>query len=365
MGRTYIVAGAGPAGLAAAITLARAGVDVEVRERSVSAGARYDGNLQMLTNYPDSRDARDEFDELAPEASVRMWPQTSATLHGPSGKAVVSRSREPFGYLLGRGSGEGCLDGELFRVADSLGVRFRFGERADPDEVDIIATGGRDVYGVAREWFGEMDLPDGFTVHFDNRDAPGGYGYLLVADGRAVLGVAVTRKHQQVEEWFRRTVQWFIRRYELPSIEAPSLSGRVSLFVPSTGMDARGGRYVGEVGGFCDGFFGFGIRLALQTGRMAAESVISGEDYDAIWKRNLDGRHDSAMINRVLYESIGHPAYRLFISLAARSDFRRLGTLLYRPFLAKRVLVPVVKALGGTGDGGPHGERCAWRRIVR
>jgi flavin-dependent dehydrogenase len=364
MGRPYIIAGAGPAGLASAITLARAGMDVEVRERTISAGARYDGNLQMLTNYPDTRDARDEFVEFVPEATVHMWPQTSATLHGPSGKPVVGTSREPFGYLLGRGPGEGCLDGELFRVAELLGVRFRFGEHTDPDEADIIATGGRDVYGVAREWFGDVDLPDGFTVHFDNRDAPGGYGYLLVADGRAVLGAAVTRGHRQVEEWFRRTVQWFSNHYELPNIEAPSLSGRVSLFVPSSGMDARGGRYAGEAGGFCDCFFGFGIRLALQTGRMAAESILSGEDYDTIWKRNLNGRQESAMVNRIIYETIGHPAYRLFISLAARSDFRRLGTLLYRPFLAKRALVPLVKAFGGTRDGGLHGERCAWRRIV-
>lgn len=366
MSQPYIVLGAGPAGLAAAITLARSGRDVEVVEQRPDVGGRYTGNLQLLANFPDEPDASDELFALAPGIEIDLWAQRLAVLYGPSGRQVRATSAQPFGYLLRRGKGERMLDGGLRRVAEGHGVRFRFRERGSPDGAHVIATGGQAVQGVAREWAGQVNLPNGFTVLFDDRTCPGGFGYLLVADGSAVLGAAVVRRHNFVGEAFRRTAAWFELTLGTPHIDAHSLVGGVDLLLSRSAVGRHGGLYVGEAGGFCDFLFGFGIRLALQSGRCAAESLLAGtSDYDARWRAYYGRRFEMGLANRFLSETFGHLVYRRFLARAKRTDFRVLGCDLFRPVWWRRMLVPVVKTLWRRPRPCVHGERCAWCRAPK
>jgi len=366
MTRPFIVLGAGPAGLAAAITLARGGGKVEVIEQRADVGGRYGGNLQLLTNYPDEHDAWEELLALAPGIELDLWPQRVATLYGPSGKPVRAVAGEPFGYLLRRGPGERMLDGALRRVAEQHGVVFRFAGRGLPERAQVVATGGQAVQGVAREWSGRVNLPDGFTVLFDNRYCPGGFGYLVVAEGNAVLGAAVVKRHDRIPEAFQSTADWFETALGIPHIEAHSLVSGVDLFLSRSALGSHGEHYVGEAGGFCDFLFGFGIRLALQSGRLAAESLLAGSyDYDRRWRGYYGRRFEMGLANRFLYETFGHWAYRRFIAKAAKTDFRTLGCGLSRPVWWRRMLVPMVKRLWGRRTPCVHGERCAWCRAVK
>jgi flavin-dependent dehydrogenase len=351
--------------LAAAITLARAGRAVEVRELRSDVGGKFHGNLQLLTNYPDSRDAGDELVELLGATPVRLWQQRSARLYGPSGKATEATCSEAFGYLVQRGPGELALDGALKHAALDAGVSLRFSERVLPGEAAIVATGGSGVQGVAREWFGETSLPDGFNVVFDNRLCPGGFGYLLVAEGHTVIGAAVVKHHQRIAESFKKMALWFEENAGAPHVEKHTLVGALDLMLGADDPQMEAPLYVGEAGGFADFLFGFGIRLALQSGKLAAECMLDGKPFGAAREAFFGDRFEASLVNRFLYETGGHAAYRFFLRKARSTEFRRIGRDFYTPTFAKRMLLPVVKALWGKRKPCVHGPRCAWCRDVK
>lgn len=360
-----VIAGAGPAGLASAITLARAGLSVEVRELRGDVGGHFRGNLQLLTNYPDLEDARTELCSLLGSVPVSLWPQRSAQLFGPSGKCVSGRSSEPFGYLLHRGPDPTALDGALKRAAEEAGVRFTFHTRARPEEVDIVATGGAAAQGVAREWFGRTELPDGFHAVFDNRICPGGFGYLLVAEGYTVIGAAVVGHRDHAQEAFHKTVRFFRERAGVPHIEQPTLSGSLDLYLPDPERTSIFPLHVGEAGGFADHLFGFGIRLALQSGVLAAQCVLSGRAFGPAWEEHFGKRFEMGLANRFLYETGGHVAYRWFLAKASHSDFREVGQALYKPTAAKRALATIARAVWKRRPECVHGARCIWCRLPK
>ena len=123
------VVGAGPAGLAAAITLARAGRRVVVHEAQQEVGHRFGADLQGLENWSTKVDVLDAFRA----AGITTAFERLACSHGTAfdawdGRHEV-RSSEPLFYLVERGSGKGSLDWALLGQALALGVDVRFGSR--------------------------------------------------------------------------------------------------------------------------------------------------------------------------------------------------------------------------------------------
>jgi len=66
------IAGAGIAGLTAAINLARNGFDVTVFERASDVGSRFSGEFQGLENWTSERDILDVLKELGVEINFTI-----------------------------------------------------------------------------------------------------------------------------------------------------------------------------------------------------------------------------------------------------------------------------------------------------
>src|SRR6185295_19553962 len=86
---TLEIIGAGPAGLAAAITAAKAGYRAVVYERSAGVGSRFHGDFQGLENWTTERDALEELASLGIEPTFRATPFREQHFFGADGRDHV------------------------------------------------------------------------------------------------------------------------------------------------------------------------------------------------------------------------------------------------------------------------------------
>jgi hypothetical protein len=182
------VVGAGPAGLSAAITLARSGKQVLLHEAQREVGHRFQGDLQGLENWSGKRNVLD----VLRAAGITTDFATAPCTHGIGFDAWDRRyplcSSEPICYLVERGPDYGSLDRTLLDQALSLGVEVHFGSRKDHlSGAGILATGPHSASAIAVGYHFETSLADGFWLVLDDALAPGGYAYLLVMAGRGTV----------------------------------------------------------------------------------------------------------------------------------------------------------------------------------
>jgi flavin-dependent dehydrogenase len=90
---------------------------------------------------------------------------------------------------------------------------------------------------------------------------------------------------------------------------------------------------VGEAAGFQDALWGFGIRMAIVSGHLAARALVSGRprEFDRLWRERLGGLISASFANRSLYRRAGDFGYALLIRRIARTDAREFLHRLYAP----------------------------------
>ncbi|MGA7616545.1 MAG: NAD(P)/FAD-dependent oxidoreductase [Thermoanaerobaculia bacterium] len=340
------IAGAGPSGLAAAITLARADRMVEVHEAKPDVGARFIGDLQIIENASAEETVPDFLRRIGIETNFYVRPSTEARFYDHRGRSRAIRSSVPYGYFIRRGPIEGSLDRGLLAQALALGVDVRFGSRLAPDEAAIVATGPATPDGLAREITFVSSEAERVEVYFDHRVSPGGYSYLFILDGVGTFGCAIVSDFRNIDGYFERA---------LAAAEAirPFDHGRelrtgysYMNFHLKEHASKNGSRYVGEAGGFQDYLFGLGIRYAITTGHLAARSILENRSYDELWMAEIGARQKTGLVNRFLYESGGNAGLSLFIRQAGGAkDFRRYLAGWHRYSWWKRPLLPLVERL--------------------
>ena len=360
------VVGAGPAGLVAAVNLAKAGFAVTLHESAPRVGHRFHGDFQGIENWTTEDDVRKFLKRINVEINFRFEPYSGGIFYSPTLKRREIRTREPLFYLVERGGYDGCLDFGLLRQAEEVGVNVVLNSRSwNVDHGGVIAVGPRGADVIAKGIVFETDAEDEAYAIVDDRLAPKGYAYLLVNQGRATLATVIYRDFRNEKIYFQRALETFQKLLPMAMRNAREFGGYGNFFLRPSAIQGKK-IYLGESAGFQDALFGFGMRYAMMSGFLAAQSIVNGVSYDDLWKGNLLPLLRTFASNRMIYEFLGNTGYELiFNRIAVKADLRDTLRRQYNPSFLKAGLFPVALLLGNVmkrmrvEDKSCHHEDCS------
>lgn len=320
--RRIRVAGAGPSGLAAAITLAGAGQDVEVFERRSVCGARFGGDLQGLENWSSDTDVLDELRALGIRTDFHAAPFRRGVQTDGTRDDLLHFDRPAF-YVVKRGDVPGSLDRSLAEQARAAGVILHMGVACPEGTADIVATGprGRSPFAIDSGIVFETDADDCAIALLNDDAAPGGYAYLLITEGYGCCCTMLFSDFPSIHRRLARAKDVLLTKRGI-TVHNPRPVGGLG-HVLSRGEWTEGrAACVGEAAGLQDFLWGFGIRLAVQSGALAARALLEGQSY----AERAEARFASALrlgvTNRWLWERGHARGYA-----AVRSVLRTLGPM--------------------------------------
>ena len=335
------IVGAGPAGLACAIALVRGGRRVVVHEWHAAVGHRFHGDFQGLENWNGDQDILDELEAAGIAPNFERVAVSCGTVFDSRGTSYPVRSLRPLYYLVRRGAEPGALDQALMQQAVAAGAEIRFADRVGTvDGPAVLAGGPRAADAIAVGYLFDTDMPDGDWLALDNRLAPLGYAYLLVHGGRGTVASCMFTGFKKQDEHLEQTVAFFREKVGLNMHQPRPFGGFANFRLPRT-ANQGGHLVVGEQAGFQDALAGFGLRYALRSGLLAAQSIIQGTDYTQLWRQELLPHLRAGAVNRLVFNTVGDRGWRLAIKGLSRGDGGLTLKRLYGPSLWSRLLFPV------------------------
>jgi len=307
------IAGAGPAGLCAALLLARAGRRVEVRERRAVVGHRFRGAVHGIENWSSPEPFSERLAAWGIELGPVLSPCRELWLCGRRQRHVI-RSSAPLFYLVQRGPDAASLEGRLLALAREAGADVRLGQSFEPGAAQLEAIGPTSNHRVCTEagFHFQTHAPDVAAALVDRQWTPRGYAYLLVREGAGSL-CAVRFDGEPVA------------RDQLARCEA-LLRGHVDLDVRQRRPGAGFGSFrllghfgsperwaIGEHAGLQDLLWGFGIRRALESAALAARCWLDGADYANAARGAFAVPDRAAVVNRCLWDATAAHALPIYV----------------------------------------------------
>ncbi len=337
------IVGAGPSGLACAIVLARAGRRVTVREWHAKVGHRFKGDFQGLENWSRNQDVLEELASAGIDADFEKHAITAGTVFDPSGTPHQVQGKRPLFYLLRRGPSAGTLERALLGQALAAGAEVRFNDRVRKfNGVGVLAGGPRQVGVIAAGHLFETDMENGCWLALGHGVAPGGYAYLLVQGGRGTVASCMFTGFREQAKHVAAAVSFFRENAGLEMRNPRAFGGYGNTRLPATAMQG-GHPVIGEQAGFQDALAGFGIRYAIRSGVLAAESILDGSNYTARWQAELAPGLKAGVVNRLVFNLGGEPGMKLALGRLAQADAGGLLKRAYGPSPLKRLLLPLAR----------------------
>ena len=317
--KTVKILGAGPSGLSAAINLSQNDYNVDIFERNLDVGSSAKGNLQGVENWSEDLDLIEEFKKMNIKTNFHCEPFKNLRITNSKENWDFSCNKPAF-YIIKRGTDKNSLDQGLKKQALDNGVNIRFGETAPISDVDIVATGGdpKFKFAVGKGISFETEHENIAVGLVNNYHAFKGYSYLLVSNGFGCIATVLFAGFQDLNKYFKRTVDEFQANYDLKEKYPDKFSGYGSF---SNQIMKKGDQIlIGEVGGFQDLLWGFGTRNAIKSGYIASKSILDCEDYCKLAGNHFKPKLNSSIVNRFIWEKFASNNYSIILNRIYNSE---------------------------------------------
>lgn len=194
--------------------------------------------------------------------------------------------------------------------AQKLGVNFEFGSTLKEEQAQIVSTGPKkaDIIGFGAIYEDVAFDKDRFLMMYDDRYSPMGFYFYIIPTKNGIKALnCVSAPHgPKVKELFYRAIK---ERKEIRDIIGDAkpkefISGIGNVALPRTAV-RNGVLYTGEAAGFQDATYGFGMTTALESGKLAADSIIHNTNYDMLWKKQFQKWLEDHLAKRFVTSVMG------------------------------------------------------------
>lgn len=273
--------GAGLAGLTAAYLLSKEGYGVEVYEKKDVVGHEFSKYVCALRNY----DGYSVFRELNKFRIKLTDFSISPKVYKISPNYRVYVGMRSY-YLIDMGQSEKSLEQQLYLMCLSEGVKVL--TKNTCDSPDIEATGPtkkeKNIFGYGHVYKDTGIDSEEIYLIYNNDIAPKGYTFAVTRDEYTTVMAVSFDKNEflSLNYRFEKSIKNFGFLNELVgNAEKTEEICGMAHYSPNPLKDINntGVIYIGEAGGFQDASRGFGIRYAISSGALAAQSIIEGRDF--------------------------------------------------------------------------------------
>ena len=342
------IMGAGLSGLASATLLARAGREVHVHDIRDDSGARFDGDFQALENWSMDEDFFDQLEEWGFDSKrFKSTEFKVIDLIHPDDKITNPRSDKVSYRIVERGTSEHTIDQGFKQMALEAGAKIHYKSRVKEEDCTIIACGPKGTSAVAYGEIFHTSHPNHISFQLNDKLAPGSYSYMIIIDGVGLICTCLWRKQKKSERFLNETIAWYQDKYPNIDMKPVKRVGGKGDFTINRNYKQDGRYYVGESGGLQDFMWGFGMRMAVWSGTLAAKDILGECDYETEVRNKLMPYVKTSVVNRWLMNRVGDRTFKLMCNNWMRSQKKHGDGLvwvskLFRPTLLKRILYPIV-----------------------
>ena len=368
------IMGAGLSGLAAATVLAKAGVEVHVHDVREDSGKRFDGDFQALENW--SMDV-DFFDQLKSwgfdPSEFKATEFTEVDLIHPDDEISKTYSPKVAYRIVERGTSEHTIDQGFKRMAIAAGANLHYKSRVKEEDCQIIACGPKGTSAVAYGEIFKTKHPNHIAFQLNDKLAPGAYSYLIIIDGIGLICTCLWRKQKGTDRFLNETIAWYQKHYPNIDMEPIKRVGGKGDFTINKRYFQDERYYVGESGGLQDFMWGFGMRMAVWSGYLAAQDILGNCNYEKEVRKQLMPYVRTSVANRFLMNRVGDRTFKFMCKSWMKDQAKRNDGLvwigkLFRPTIFKSLLYKIINPFILKKDPKAHGRgvrRLPFRKALK